>query len=415
MHPFRACSLHPCRRGASATLTARLSETVEGRDGEAWDALTAQASAYLQRPYLRAMAAGLPPGEAFRFAWFHEGGRLVGVACFQLTRFQGRPLAERLRKRPWMPFLLNRLGWGDDQLSFRVLVCGNPAASGQHGFHFAPGIAPERAMDALLQALAAARADLERFTPIDGILVKDLAPRDCPLGERLDQHAFAKLNLEPAMVLRLDPAWDSFETYLESLTSKYRVKARRAYAKSQALTVVDLDSETLIHHRDRLMELYHAVHRKGDSQLGTLTFPMFLNLRRTLGPEFIFRGYWLRGELVGFLTGFVRGGILEAHQVGLDYQLNPELGIYPRILCDFLRLALERRCAQLNYGRTATEIKSTLGAEPVPTCCYVHHRHCLPNHVARWVAPRLQPAPSPLRRPFTREWYEFQAQQPLSL
>jgi hypothetical protein len=189
------------------------------------------------------------------------------------------------------------------------------------------------------------------------------------------------------------------------------VKARRAYAKSQALTVQDLDAEALLLHREPVMRLYHAVSGKSEYRLGRLTFPMFLNLRRTLGPEFILRGYFHQGALVGFLTAFVRDGILEAHQVGLDYGLNQALSIYPRILCDFLQLALTLRCSHVNYGRTAMEIKSTLGAEPVETCCYLRHRDRIPNQVVHWVASRLRPPEAPVRMPFTREWYEIKLRQ----
>jgi predicted N-acyltransferase len=392
---------------APPALDVRMSDSVEGLGGDAWDGLASQAGPFLQRPYLRAMAAGAGPGEHFRFASFHEDGLMVGVACFQLTRFKGRSLGEQFRERGWVPFLLRWLGLGEGSLSFQVLVCGNPATSGEHGFHFAPTVPPERAMGALLQALAAAKADLERITPIDGLLVKDLPAQASAFGTALARQGFAKLKLEPAMVLPVDPSWDSFETYLACLTSKYRVKANRAYAKSQALTVQDLDAEALLAHRERVMQLYHSVYEKSAYRLGSLTFPMLLNLRRTLGPDFILRGYFHQGLLVGFFTAFVRGGILEAHQVGLDYGLNPGLSIYPRILCDFLRLALERRCSQVNYGRTAMEIKSTLGAEPVETCCYLRHRDRIPNQLVHWVASRLRPPHAPLRMPFTREWYEL--------
>jgi len=266
-------------------------------------------------------------------------------------------------------------------------------------------------MDSLLHALTTVQAELERFAPIDGVFIKDLRASATPLGNAIGRHSFAELSLEPAMVLRLDPSWDSFETYLDCLASKYRVKAKRAYAKSQALRIKDFDADDLLAHQERLMELYHAVHDKAEYRLGELSFSTFLNLRRTLGPDFILRGYFHQDALVGFLAGFAHQGILEAHLVGLDYKLNHELSIYPRLLCDFLKIAIERRCKQINYGRTASEIKSTLGAEPLEWSCYLRHRNFLPNHLTRLIVPRLQPAVSPLRMPFTKEWYGLRTQQ----
>ncbi len=413
-HPTasKACLLrHGCH--VSSTLGFRVLNVIDAPEGSAWDALVASASPFLQRPYLRAVEGGLPPGEAVRYATFHEGERLVGVACFQRTRFQGRPLGERFQGRPVLSFLARSLRLAERPLDFQVLVCGNPMAAGEHGFHFAPDIEPRQAMEALLAALSAVQREFEGTGTIDGVLIKDLDPAANPFGESLGRHAFAELGLEPAMVLRLDPSWDCLETYLGCLASKYRVKARRAYAKSRTLQVRDLPAEDLIRFQDRWMELFNAVHQRAENRLGKPTFATFLNLRRTLGPEFILRGYFQEGVLVGFLTGFVWEGILEAHLVGLDYARNSELSIYPRLLCDYLDLAITRGCRQLHYGRTACEIKSTLGAEPVEQVCYLRHRDCLPNQAARIIAPRLRPESVPMRRPFTQGWYDLHAQPAL--
>lgn len=408
----RGCLLrHGCH--GRSTLAFRLLDGIDASDGSAWDALVASASPFLQRPYLRAVEGGLPPGEAVRYATFHEGERLVGVACFQRTRFQGRPLGERFQRRPVLSFLARSLRLAERPLDFQVLVCGNPMAAGNHGFHFDPSIEPRQATEVLVAALNAVHRELEGTGTIDGVLIKDLDSITHPFGESLGRHAFAELGLEPAMVLRLDPSWDCLETYLGCLSSKYRVKARRAYAKSRTLQVRDLAAEDLIRFQDRWMELFNAVHQRAANRLGRPTFATFLNLRRTLGPEFILRGYFHEGVLVGFLTGFVWEGILEAHLVGLDYARNPELSIYPRLLCDYLDLAIARGCHQLHYGRTASEIKSTLGAEPVEQVCYLRHRDCLPNHAARILVPWLRPEAVPLRKPFTQGWYDLRAQPAL--
>jgi hypothetical protein len=411
-HPTepRACLFrHECH--SRPTLAFRVLASIDVPGGSAWDALVASTSPFLQRPYLRAVEGGLPPGEAMRYATFHEGERLVGVACFQRTRFQGRPLGERFQGGPLLSFLARNLRLAKRPLDFQVLVCGNPMAAGEHGFHFDPAIEPRRAMEALLAALAVVQRELGGT--IDGVLIKDLDRASNPFGESLGRHAFAGLRPEPAMVLRLDPSWDCFEAYLGCLASKYRVKARRVYAKSQALQARDLAAEDLLRFQDRWMELFDAVHQRAENRLGRPTFATFLNLRRTLGPEFILRGYFHEGALVGFLTGFVWEGILEAHLVGLDYALNPELSIYPRLLYDYLHIAIAHGCPQLHYGRTAGEIKSTLGAEPLEQVCYLRHRGCVPNQAARLIAPRLRAESTPLRRPFTQAWYGLHAQPAL--
>jgi len=39
-----------------------------------------------------------------------------------------------------------------------------------------------------------------------------------------------------------------------------------------------------------------------------------------------------------------------------------------------VRLGIEMKAKQVNFGRTSSEIKSTLGATPENLTCYVRHR-----------------------------------------
>ena len=70
---------------------------------------------------------------------------------------------------------------------------------------------------------------------------------------------------------------------------------------------------------------------------------------------------------------------LDAHFIGIDYSKNKEFGVYTRILNDYVRLGIETKAKQINLGRTASEIKSTLGAKPETLTCYFKHRRKLTN------------------------------------
>lgn len=74
---------------------------------------------------------------------------------------------------------------------------------------------------------------------------------------------------------------------------------------------------------------------------------------------------------------------LDAHFIGIDYSKNKEFGIYTRILNDYVRLGIETKSTQINLGRTASEIKSTLGAQPKTLTCYCKHQRYLPNQVLK--------------------------------
>ena len=74
---------------------------------------------------------------------------------------------------------------------------------------------------------------------------------------------------------------------------------------------------------------------------------------------------------------------LDAHFIGIDYNNNKEFAIYPRILNDYVRLGLSTSAKRINLGRTASEIKSTLGAEPETLTCYFKHKRAFPNAIIK--------------------------------
>jgi hypothetical protein len=77
------------------------------------------------------------------------------------------------------------------------------------------------------------------------------------------------------------------------------------------------------------------------------------------------------------------GTHLDAHFIGIDYSKNKTYAIYPRILNDYVRLGISTNSSQINLGRTASEIKSTLGAQPKPLTCYCKHKRYLPNKILK--------------------------------
>lgn len=50
------------------------------------------------------------------------------------------------------------------------------------------------------------------------------------------------------------------------------------------------------------------------------------------------------------------------HFTGYDHTINKEFAIYSNMLYDMVGLGLNRGVATLSFGRTALEIKSTIGA-----------------------------------------------------
>lgn len=394
---------------STRALAARLYSGVAEIPQADWDGLAqAQGEAlFFDRRFLRAVEAGRGRGLECHYALFYDGARPVGLGIFQVADFVGQPVGPLLERAPAsVAFAAQRLRLVQRDFRVRLIVCGNAFTSGAHGFAFAPEVRPRRAVQALLDAV-----ERIRQIPFGGrptaVLFKDFGAGAAALriARGLRDHAFSDLETEPNMVLDLDPTWDGYEGYLKSLASKYRVKANRAFAKSAELTLRDLSAQDLATQERRLASLYDAVVERADYRLGRQTPAAFGALRAELGDELVLRGVFLGDELVGFSSGFVVDGVLETQCVGIDYGRNRELAIYPRLLYDYLQVALARGLTRVNYGRTATEIKSTLGAEPEQVSCYLRHEQRAVNRLLPLLSRYLRMPSAALRRPFKKAFY----------
>ena len=128
----------------------------------------------------------------------------------------------------------------------------------------------------------------------------------------------------------------------------------------------------------------------------------FVALKRELGEEFKFIAVFLNGKAIAFLSAFKFRENLEAHLVGLDYDLLRTHALYQNILYHFVRLAIEYKCTKLFFGRTATEIKSTVGAVPVKLNCYLKLNNGLANLMIKPFMPTKDKEDYIARSPFKR-------------
>ncbi len=404
--------LAPHNHGA---LSVRLYDTVRDVPRDHWDDLAdlQPERLFFERRFLRSVQEGGAEGLTCHYALFYDGEQPVGLACFQVAEFVGQPVGPLLERAPAsVSFVAQRLRLLQRAFRVRLIVCGNAFTSGEHGFAFAATVQPRRAVRALLTAVERIR-QAQTGPGASAVLFKDFGPGATShrIAGRLRDHAFTGLDTEPNMVLDVDPAWGGFPGYLESLASKYRVKVKRAFTKSAELTVRDLRDEDFDTHRETLSTLYDAVLDRADYRLGRQTPAAFRALRRELGHELVLRGFFQGDRLVGFSSGFVVDGSLETQCVGIDYDLNRELAVYPRMLVDYLQVALDRGLRRVNYGRTASEIKSTLGAEPVAVSCYVRHEQPTVNRLLPLLARSISMPAGPLRRPFKKALYVARAER----
>ena len=100
----------------------------------------------------------------------------------------------------------------------------------------------------------------------------------------------------------------------------------------------------------------------------------FSVFKEKLGNDFLFYGYFLNNELVGFNTLVKNGTALDTYFLGYDSTIQHEKMLYLNMLYDMVAFAINKGYKSIIFGRTALEIKSSVGAKPVAMYGFMDHQ-----------------------------------------
>lgn len=235
---------------------------------------------------------------------------------------------------------------------------------------------------------------------VASVIVKEFWEKSYEKLAIIKKYDYRDFEIEPNLVMKVKSSWAAMDDYLNELTKKYRKKNREVMKKSEALVVKELGAEEIKNQIEKIKLLFDAVHEKADFKFGHFDAIGFFFMKKNLANDFIFRAYYLNDEMVGFAAMFVSAGILDANYVGLDYDKNRDFGVYHRMLYDFVEVAIEQKCSELCYGRTASEIKSSIGAVPVNMKIFMRHRNTFSNKLIKPLFKLIQPSAFEIRNPF---------------
>lgn len=427
----------PCRERCADVVTPYRFRWVGDSSGidpklvEVWDQVTARSSLKLQRGYINALSqASIAGRKAYwrrAVLFYDDQDAPIGAASFSVTQFDAPSVADIIAERSAKgSALLRALRFGDRPMNGLILTCGGASESGGAGFVFAQRADRARATKGLLCALREAARTLKASNPVSAILVQgELATPE------LRRAGYTQFSSEPDMMLTLDAEWETYDHYLHHLTSKYRVKAHRADAKSSALTTRALTPEEVKRDQGTMRGLYNQVTSRAHFSLDYPEVSSLAELMTQLPRQVRVFGYWLSEELIGFRVSLYSldpaeevlrapygsshdlHHTLYAYAVGLNYEHAREHSLYPRMLNDYIREAISRGVHQLSFGRTASEIKSTLGAAAQPTEIYLRYQQPLINLALPLISRRVELPEFHMHTPFKAAWYEKHAPREL--
>ncbi len=354
-----------------------------------WNHVLAGRNPYLSLEYLSALERSLEREIGFKYYIFYdEMNSPVGIAVTQLLSFIDRgytdnpqvcSLREKIKRR-------HITGTGT-----KVLTCGNSFASGENGFLFLDEIPYSEISNIVSKALKQKNSVA---------LLKEFWPETFENARSFEEQKFTEFAIDVNMVMKIPSNWNSMNDYLDSMVTKYRSKAKNAYHKSFDLQVQDFQVSDIQQYKAEITRLYLLVVDKSPFQFGELNGDSFVYFKQNLGEKFVLRGYFLKNKLVGFSSAFLFDSILDANFVGIEYSLNSEFAIYQRMLYDFVDLAIQRRCNEIRLGRTAEEIKSSIGAVPIPMKLFIKHHKFIQNWILKSIISKTRPSDFGLRKPF---------------
>ena len=378
-----------------------VSDSIQLLNQEDWNIVLNDKDVFLTTDYLRALEAAMEETMEFRYVVFYcEQFTPIGIAYFQV--------ADLVDTGSKYAGAVKNLGKGIgsriiSELKLRALVCGNVFHCGDHGFHFSDMLSDEQQLNLLESTLDRIKRDGDLESKVSIVLFKEFWPHQFPISEKLTQRRFHMFRMDMNMMLDIRPQWKDLDSFLQDMTSKARTRVKSIIKRSDSLEFRDMNSVEIRENKETLSRLFKQVLDGSPFTFGVLEMEAYALWKEALEDDLIFQGIYHEGRMVGFMSAFINHDDIDVQYVGLDYKVNTELGIYQRILVEFLKIGIARGMKRIGYGRTAEQAKSSLGAVPVEMRLYTKHRNVIANKLITPVMNSVIPTEFELRSPFKAE------------
>lgn len=400
-------ALH-CRKNSLAPaivqgLQTKLYQSISDIPRADWQQLVQPDDLFMSVDYWRAFEASVSENVAFRYLVFHHQQEVAGIAAFQIIQFNASNIGtdEDVQQMSWRKKLLIK---ALQPLSFRLLVCGNTFMTGNYGLRFRSGEINETHAQWLISGInQIEESERKAGKRVSGVLVKEFFQHEATGLNVLQQAGYLKFLAQPNMVLPIDSEWKDFKGYLAAMSSKYRTRVKRALKDMKGITIRPLVAEEIETYMPRIEDLYQQVIGQSSFKLATFDIAHLKPMKGTFGSCLHCDGFFLDGELIGFTSLLENENDLAAGMLGLNKDLQRDYDLYFNMLIHIVKRGIEHKADRIIMGRTAMEIKSSLGAVPMDMDVYVRHTSNWKNFfVKKIVAFMTKPEEWHQRHPFKK-------------
>ena len=352
-----------------------------------WDDL-AKENILLSIPYLKTLEESCPNNVICYFVGLYQDEVLSGIAMAQLINLN---LLESFgeRDRCIKTFFRNLVF---RNFCSKVLVLGNNFFTGQNAF-----ILLENANKVeLISTLNAASIKLKKNLNLKGQKIhittfKDFEVQDLALFKKEIFNDFTTFCTQPNMIFSINKNWKNEQDYVAELSKKYRDQYKRAHKKAEEITKRKLNLDEIIRYQSQIYNLYFYVAKNAPFNTFFLAPNHFQNLKKNLHENFLFYGYFIDNEMVGFNTLIKNGLIMETYFLGYDETIQREKMVYLNMLYDMIGYSIKKEFNEIIFARTALEIKSSVGAKPIQMTAFMKHENRFINLFMKYFINYFEP------------------------
>lgn len=340
-----------------------------------WNSL-AEENIFLRREYLEVLESSSPINMICHFIGIFDEDQLLGIV---LTQFLFAEKLESFGERDQCVKTSVR-NFAFKNFAAHVLFVGNNMLTGQNAFSFHKDINQTKAFKTLHKAINQLKKDLKASgRKVHITSIKDFTEFEIePLKVEFKNNFV--FSTQPNMVFEINKNWKTDQDYIDALSKKYRDQYKRARKKSEGLEKRKMSLSDILKQEDIIYDLYFHVAKNAPFNTFFLARNHFSTFKEILKDDFLFYGYFLDGNLIGFNTLIKNGTVMDTYFLGYDESIQREKMLYLNMLYDMIAYSINQGFSEIVFARTALEIKSSVGAKPIKMYGLITHSNTLINH-----------------------------------
>lgn len=358
-----------------------------------WNEVIGRHNIMLSKEYFVTLETSCPENMRCFYVGFFADNQLIGGALFQYLNFIEHKTFQKDEA------FCNVKNFVAKKFSKNVMILGNNMLTGQNGFYFD---AEKITIDQVIPLLDSAVHEMQKQEGKTSLIIyKDYQESFIKYFQGKNHQSFYKFSVQPNMILRIKENWLTFEDYLNAFSTKYRTRAKSAKKKITGIEKSEMHLHDIKFHQKEMNLLYQNVAENAPFNTFFLTENHFESMKESLGENFKVFGYYLNEKLIGFYTLILNNKDIDTYFLGYDKNLQIEKQIYLNMLLDMVEFGINEKFHRIIFGRTALEIKSTIGAQPVEIFGLIKHNNLLINRFIEKIFKSFNPAVEWIqRKPF---------------